>query len=175
MVNDLTPTIDSSIRSVDSSNDLLKEAFCLAARTRCPRRFRFHFAREHPQDAQRLQRNAFSESYRALALTQAAVDINLASAQIAGDIQTAKANVDTALPKRTSLSATTTNCSYRCATPVASTDQVQKAISDIEAQNASLSSTITLLGAARKPARQQCASGQECHGYRGQRSKNKCG
>ena len=113
MVNDLTPTIDSSIRSVDSSNDLLNSA-------------------------------KVTES--ALALTQAAVDINLASAQIAGDIQTAKANVDTTLAEARELVSYNNQLleSLRNS-PVASTDQVQKAISDIEAQNASLSSTITSL------------------------------
>lgn len=82
----------------------------------------------------------------ALALTQAAVDINLASAQIAGDIQTAKANVDTALAEARELVSYNNQLleSLRNS-PVASTDQVQKAISDIEAQNASLSSTITSL------------------------------
>ena len=82
----------------------------------------------------------------AFALTQAAVDINLASAQIAGDIQTAKANVDTALAEARELVSYNNQLleSLRNS-PVASTDQVQKAISDIEAQNASLSSTITSL------------------------------
>lgn len=74
------------------------------------------------------------------------MDINLASAQIAGDIQTAKANVDTALAEARELVSYNNQLleSLRNS-PVASTDQVQKAISDIEAQNASLSSTITSL------------------------------
>lgn len=147
MVNDLTPTIDSSIRSVDSSNDLLKKlvASLPALDTRLD-------SAATSLENIRKTLNGYSATLSAkvtesaLALTQAAVDINLASAQIAGDIQTAKANVDTALGEAHELVSYNDQLleSLRNS-PVASTDQVQKAISDIEAQNASLSSTITSL------------------------------
>lgn len=98
MVNDLTPTIDSSIRSVDSSNDLLKKlvASLPALDTRLDSASTsLENIRKTLNDYSATLSAKVTES--ALALTQAAVDINLASAQIAGDIQTAKANVDTAL------------------------------------------------------------------------------
>lgn len=147
MVNDLTPTIDSSIRSVDSSNDLLKKlvASLPALDTRLDSASTsLESIRKTLNDYSATLSAKVTES--ALALTQAAVDINLASAQIAGDIQTAKANVDTALAEARELVSYNNQLleSLRNS-PVASTDQVQKAISDIEAQNASLSSTITLL------------------------------
>lgn len=147
MVNDLTPTIDSSIRSVDSSNDLLKKlvASLPALDTRLDSASTsLENIRKTLNDYSATLSTKVTES--ALALTQAAVDINLASAQIAGDIQTAKANVDTALAEARELVSYNNQLleSLRNS-PVASTDQVQKAISDIEAQNASLSSTITSL------------------------------
>ncbi len=147
MVNDLTPTIDSSIRSVDSSNDLLKKlvASLPALDTRLDSASTsLENIRKTLNDYSATLSTKVTES--ALALTQAAVDINLASAQIAGDIQTAKANVDTALAEARELVSYNDQLleSLRNS-PVASTDQVQKAISDIEAQNASLSSTITSL------------------------------
>lgn len=147
MVNDLTPTIDSSIRSVDSSNDLLKKlvASLPAFDTRLDSASTsLENIRKTLNDYSATLSTKVTES--ALALTQAAVDINLASAQIAGDIQTAKANVDTALTEARELVSYNNQLleSLR-SSPVASTDQVQKAISDIEAQNASLSSTITSL------------------------------
>ena len=147
MVNDLTPTIDSSIRSVDSSNDLLKKlvASLPALDTRLDSASTsLENIRKTLNDYSATLSAKVTES--ALALTQAAVDINLASAQIAGDIQTAKANVDTALAEARELVSYNNQLleSLRNS-PVASTDQVQKAISDIEAQNASLSSTITSL------------------------------
>ncbi|MFR7658525.1 MAG: YhgE/Pip family protein, partial [Eggerthellaceae bacterium] len=147
MVNDLTPTIDSSIRSVDSSNDLLKKLVSSlpALDTRLDSASTsLENIRKTLNDYSATLSAKVTES--ALALTQAAVDINLASAQIAGDIQTAKANVDTALAEARELVSYNNQLleSLRNS-PVASTDQVQKAISDIEAQNASLSSTITLL------------------------------
>ena len=147
MVNDLTPTIDSSIQSVDSSNDLLKKLVAslpaLDARLDSAATS-LENIRKTLNDYSATLSAKVTES--ALALTQAAVDINLASAQIAGDIQTAKANVDTALAEARELVSYNNQLleSLRNS-PVASTDQVQKAISDIEAQNASLSSTITLL------------------------------
>lgn len=147
MVNDLTPTIDSSIHSVDSSNDLLKKLVAslpaLDARLDSASTS-LENIRKTLNDYSATLSAKVTES--ALALTQAAVDINLASAQIAGDIQTAKANVDTALAEARELVSYNNQLleSLRNS-PVASTDQVQKAISDIEAQNASLSSTITLL------------------------------
>ena len=147
MVNDLTPTIDSSIRSVDSSNDLLKKFVAslpaLDARLDSASTS-LETIRKTLNDYSATLSAKVTES--ALALTQAAVDINLASAQIAGDIQTAKANVDTALAEARELVSYNDQLleSLRNS-PVASTDQVQKAISDIEAQNASLSSTITSL------------------------------
>ena len=147
MVNDLTPTIDSSIRSVDSSNDLLKKLVAslpaLDARLDSASTS-LENIRKTLNDYSATLSAKVTES--ALALTQAAVDINLASAQIAGDIQTAKANVDTALAEARELVSYNDQLleSLRNS-PVASTDQVQKAISDIEAQNASLSSTITSL------------------------------
>lgn len=147
MVNDLTPTIDSSIRSVDSSNDLLKKLVAslpaLDARLDSASTS-LETIRKTLNDYSATLSAKVTES--ALALTQAAVDINLASAQIAGDIQTAKANVDTALAEARELVSYNDQLleSLRNS-PVASTDQVQKAISDIEAQNASLSSTITSL------------------------------
>lgn len=147
MVNDLTPTIDSSIRSVDSSNDLLKKlvASLPALDTRLDSASTsLENIRKTLNDYSATLSAKVTES--ALALTQAAVDINLASAQIAGDIQTAKANVDTALAEARELVSYNNQLleSLRNS-PVASTDQVQKAISDIEAQNTSLSSTITSL------------------------------
>ena len=147
MVNDLTPTIDSSIRSVDSSSDLLKKlvASLPAFDTRLDSASTsLENIRKTLNDYSATLSTKVTES--ALALTQAAVDINLASAQIAGDIQTAKANVDTALAEARDLVSYNNQLleSLRNS-PVASTDQVQKAISDIEAQNASLSSTITSL------------------------------
>ena len=147
MVNDLTPTIDSSIRSVDSSNDLLKKlvASLPALDTRLDSASTsLENIRKTLNDYSATLSAKVTES--ALALTQAAVDINLASAQIAGDIQTAKANVDTTLAEARELVSYNNQLleSLRNS-PVASTDQVQKAISDIEAQNASLSSTITSL------------------------------
>ena len=147
MVNDLTPTIDSSIRSVDSSKDLLKKlvASLPALDTRLDSASTsLENIRKTLNDYSATLSAKVTES--ALALTQAAVDINLASAQIAGDIQTAKANVDTALAEARELVSYNNQLleSLRNS-PVASTDQVQKAISDIEAQNASLSSTITSL------------------------------
>lgn len=177
MVNDLTPTIDSSIRSVDSSNDLLKKlvASLPALDTRLDSASTsLESIRKTLNDYSATLSAKVTES--ALALTQAAVDINLASAQIAGDIQTAKANVDTALAEARELVSYNNQLleSLRNS-PVASTDQVQKAISDIEAQNASLSSTITSLEQLANQLDNNGASGQECHGYRGQRSKNKCG
>ena len=147
MVNDLTPTIDSSIQSVDSSNDLLKKLVAslpaLDARLDSAATSLKNI-RKTLNDYSATLSAKVTES--ALALTQAAVDINLASAQIAGDIQTAKANVDTALAEARELVSYNNQLleSLRNS-PVASTDQVQKAISDIEAQNASLSSTITSL------------------------------
>ena len=147
MVNDLTPTIDSSIHSVDSSNDLLKKLVAslpaLDARLDSTSTS-LENIRKTLNDYSATLSAKVTES--ALALTQAAVDINLASAQIAGDIQTAKANVDTALAEARELVSYNNQLleSLRNS-PVASTDQVQKAISDIEAQNASLSSTITSL------------------------------
>lgn len=147
MVNDLTPTIDSSIRSVDSSNDLLKKLVAslpaLDARLDSASTS-LENIRKTLNDYSATLSAKVTES--AFALTQAAVDINLASAQIAGDIQTAKANVDTALAEARELVSYNNQLleSLRNS-PVASTDQVQKAISDIEAQNASLSSTITSL------------------------------
>lgn len=147
MVNDLTPTIDSSIHSVDSSNDLLKKLVAslpaLDARLDSASTS-LENIRKTLNDYSATLSAKVAES--ALALTQAAVDINLASAQIAGDIQTAKANVDTALAEARELVSYNNQLleSLRNS-PVASTDQVQKAISDIEAQNASLSSTITSL------------------------------
>lgn len=147
MVNDLTPTIDSSIHSVDSSNDLLKKLVAslpaLDARLDSASTS-LENIRETLNDYSATLSAKVTES--AFALTQAAVDINLASAQIAGDIQTAKANVDTALAEARELVSYNNQLleSLRNS-PVASTDQVQKAISDIEAQNASLSSTITSL------------------------------
>ena len=147
MVNDLTPTIDSSIHSVDSSNNLLKKLVAslpaLDARLDSASTS-LENIRKTLNDYSATLSAKVTES--ALALTQAAVDINLASAQIAGDIQTAKANVDTALAEARELVSYNNQLleSLRNS-PVASTDQVQKAISDIEAQNASLSSTITLL------------------------------
>ena len=147
MVNDLTPTIDSSIRSVDSSNDLLKKLVAslpaLDARLDSASTS-LENIRKTLNDYSATLSTKVTES--ALALTQAAVDINLASAQIAGDIQTAKANVDTALAEARELVSYNNQLleSLRNS-PVASTDQVQKTISDIEAQNASLSSTITSL------------------------------
>lgn len=147
MVNDLTPTIDSSIRSVDSSNDLLKKLVAslpaLDARLDSASTS-LETIRKTLNDYSATLSAKVTES--ALALTQAAVDINLASAQIAGDIQTAKANVDTALAEARELVSYNDQLleSLRNS-PVASTDRVQKAISDIEAQNASLSSTITSL------------------------------
>lgn len=147
MVNDLTPTIDSSIHSVDSSNDLLKKLVAslpaLDARLDSASTS-LENIRKTLNDYSATLSAKVTES--ALALTQAAVDINLASAQIAGDIQTAKANVDTALAEARELVSYNNQLleSLRNS-PVASTDQVQKAISDIEAQNASLSSTITSL------------------------------
>lgn len=147
MVNDLTPTIDSSIHSVDSSNDLLKKLVAslpaLDARLDSASTS-LENVRKTLNDYSATLSAKVTES--ALALTQAAVDINLASAQIAGDIQTAKANVDTALAEARELVSYNNQLleSLRNS-PVASTDQVQKAISDIEAQNASLSSTITSL------------------------------
>lgn len=147
MVNDLTPTIDSSIQSVDSSNDLLKKlvASLPALDTRLDSASTsLENIRKTLNDYSATLSTKVTES--ALALTQAAVDINLASAQIAGDIQTAKANVDTALAEARELVSYNNQLleSLR-SSPVASTDQVQKAISNIEAQNASLSSTITSL------------------------------
>lgn len=147
MVNDLTPTIDSSIRSVDSSNDLLKKlvASLPALDTRLDSASTsLENIRKTLNDYSATLSAKVTES--ALALTQAAVDINLASAQIAGDIQTTKANVDTALAEARELVSYNNQLleSLRNS-PVASTDQVQKAISDIEAQNASVSSTITSL------------------------------
>ena len=147
MVNDLTPTIDSSIHSVDSSNDLLKKLVAslpaLDARLDSASTS-LENIRKTLNDYSATLSAKVTES--AFALTQAAVDINLASAQIAGDIQTAKANVDTALAEARELVSYNNQLleSLRNS-PVASTDQVQKAISDIEAQNASLSSTITSL------------------------------
>lgn len=147
MVNDLTPTIDSSIHSVDSSNDLLKKLVAslpaLDARLDSASTS-LENIRKTLNDYSATLSAKVTES--ALALTQAAVDINLTSAQIAGDIQTAKANVDTALAEARELVSYNNQLleSLRNS-PVASTDQVQKAISDIEAQNASLSSTITSL------------------------------
>jgi putative membrane protein len=147
MVNDLTPTIDSSIHSVDSSNDLLKKLVAslpaLDARLDSASTS-LENIRKTLNDYSATLSAKVTES--ALALTQAAVDINLASAQIAGDIQTAKANVDTALAEARELVSYNNQLleSLRNS-PVASTDQVQKAISDIEAQNASLSSAITSL------------------------------
>lgn len=147
MVNDLTPTIDSSIHSVDSSNNLLKKLVAslpaLDARLDSASTS-LENIRKTLNDYSATLSAKVTES--ALALTQAAVDINLASAQIAGDIQTAKANVDTALAEARELVSYNNQLleSLRNS-PVASTDQVQKAISDIEAQNASLSSTITSL------------------------------
>lgn len=147
MVNDLTPTIDSSIRSVDSSSDLLKKLVAslpaLDARLDSASTS-LENIRKTLNDYSATLSTKVTES--ALALTQAAVDINLASAQIAGDIQTAKANVDTALAEARELVSYNNQLleSLRNS-PVASTDQVQKTISDIEAQNASLSSTITSL------------------------------
>lgn len=147
MVNDLTPTIDSSIHSVDSSNDLLKKLVASLPALDA----RLDSASTSLENIRKML-NDYSATLSAkvtesaLALTQAAVDINLASAQIAGDIQTAKANVDTALAEARELVSYNNQLleSLRNS-PVASTDQVQKAISDIEAQNASLSSTITSL------------------------------
>ncbi|MDR3845646.1 MAG: YhgE/Pip family protein, partial [Eggerthellaceae bacterium] len=147
LVNALTPTIDSSMHSVDSSNDLLKKLVAslpaLDARLDSASTS-LENIRKTLNDYSATLSAKVTES--ALALTQAAVDINLASAQIAGDIQTAKANVDTALAEARELVSYNNQLleSLRNS-PVASTDQVQKAISDIEAQNASLSSTITLL------------------------------
>lgn len=147
MVNDLTPTIDSSIRSVDSSNDLLKKLVAslptLDARLDSASTS-LENIRKTLNDYSATLSAKVTES--ALALTQAAVDINLASAQIAGDIQTAKANVDTALTEAHELINYNNELleSLRNS-PVASTDQVQKAISDIETQNESLSSTIASL------------------------------
>lgn len=147
MVNDLTPTIDSSIRSVDSSSDLLKKLVAslpaLDARLDSASTS-LESIRKTLNDYSATLSTKVTES--ALALTQAAVDINLASAQIAGDIQTAKANVDTALAEARELVSYNNQLleSLR-SSPVASTDQVQKAISNIEAQNASFSSTITSL------------------------------
>ena len=147
MVNDLTPTIDSSIHSVDSSNDLLKKLVAslpaLDARLDSASTS-LENIRKTLNDYSATLSAKVTES--AFALTQAAVDINLASAQIAGYIQTAKANVDTALAEARELVSYNNQLleSLRNS-PVASTDQVQKAISDIEAQNASLSSTITSL------------------------------
>lgn len=147
MVNDLTPTIDSSIHSVDSSNDLLKKLVAslpaLDARLDSASTS-LENIRKTLNDYSATLSAKVTES--AFALTQAAVDINLASAQIAGDIQTAKANVDTALAEARELVSYNNQLleSLRNS-PVASTDQVQKAISDIEAQNASLFSTITSL------------------------------
>lgn len=147
MVNDLTPTIDSSIHSVDSSNDLLKKLVAslpaLDARLDSASTS-LENIRKTLNDYSATLSAKVTES--AFALTQAAVDINLASAQIAGDIQTAKANVDTALAEARELVSYNNQLleSLRNS-PVASTDQVQKAISDIEAPNASLSSTITSL------------------------------
>lgn len=147
MVNDLTPTLDSSIHSVDSSNDLLKKLVAslpaLDARLDSASTS-LENIRKTLNDYSATLSAKVTES--AFALTQAAVDINLASAQIAGDIQTAKANVDTALAEARELVSYNNQLleSLRNS-PVASTDQVQKAISDIEAQNASLSSTITSL------------------------------
>ena len=147
MVNDLTPTIDSSIHSVDSSNDLLKKLVAslpaLDARLDSASTS-LENIRKTLNDYSATLSAKVTES--ALALTQAAVDINLASAQIAGDIQTAKANVDTALAEARELVSYNNQLLESLRNyPVASTDQVQKAISDIEAQNASLSSTITSL------------------------------
>lgn len=147
MVNDLTPTIDSSIRSVASSNDLLKKlvASLPAFDTRLDSASTsLENIRKTLNDYSATLSAKVTES--ALAITQAAVDINLASAQIAGDIQTAKANVDTALAEARELVSYYNQLleSLRNS-PVASTNQVQKTISDIEAQNASLSSTITSL------------------------------
>lgn len=147
MVNNLTPTIDSSIHSVDSSNDLLKKLVASLPALDA----RLDSASTSLENIRKML-NDYSATLSAkvtesaLALTQAAVDINLASAQIAGDIQTAKANVDTALAEARELVSYNNQLleSLRNS-PVASTDQVQKAISDIEAQNASLSSTITSL------------------------------
>lgn len=147
MVNDLTPTIDSSIHSVDSSNDLLKKLVAslpaLDARLDSASTS-LENIRKTLNDYSATLSAKVTES--AFALTQAAVDINLASAQIAGDIQTAKANVDTALAEARELVSYNNQLleSLRNS-PVASTDQVQKAIGGIEAQNASLSSTITSL------------------------------
>lgn len=147
MVNDLTPTIDSSIQSVDSSNDLLKKLVAslpaLDARLDSASTS-LENIRKTLNDYSATLSAKVTES--ALALTQAAVDINIASAQIAGDIQTAKANVDTALAEARQLVDYNNELleSLRNS-PAASTDQVQKAINDIEGQNASLSSNITSL------------------------------
>lgn len=147
VVTDLIPTVDSSIQSVDSSNDLLKglvaslptlDARLDSASTSLEN------IRKTLNDYSATLSAKVTES--ALALTQAAVDINLASAQIAGDIQTAKANVDTALSEARQLVEYNNQLldSLRNS-PLASTSQVQKAITDIEAQNASLSTNITSL------------------------------
>lgn len=147
VVTGLIPTVNSSIQSVDSSNDLLKglvaslptlDARLDSASTSLEN------IRKTLNDYSATLSAKVTES--ALALTQAAVDINLASAQIAGDIQTAKANVDTALGEARQLVEYNNQLldSLRNS-PLASTSQVQKAITDIEAQNASLSTNITSL------------------------------
>lgn len=147
VVTGLIPTVDSSIQSVDSSNDLLKGLVASLPTLNA----RLDSASTSLENIRKTL-NDYSATLSAkvtesvLALTQAAVDINLASAQIAGDIQTAKANVDTALGEARQLVEYNNQLldSLRNS-PLASTSQVQKAITDIEAQNASLSTNIASL------------------------------
>lgn len=147
VVTSLIPTVDSSIQSVDSSNDLLKGLVAslptLDARLDSASTS-LESIRKTLNDYSATLSTKVTES--ALALTQAAVEINLASAQIAGDIQSAKANVDTALSEARQLIEYNNQLleSLRNS-PIASTSQAQKAITDIEAQNASLSSNISSL------------------------------
>ena len=174
MVNDLTPTIESSIRSVDSSNDLLKKLIAslpaLDARLDSASTS-LENIRKTLNDYSATLSAKVTES--ALALTQAAVDINLASAQIAGDIQTAKTNVDTALARACQLQQPIA----RIATKLPCCFHRSSAESHQRHRSTERKPLFYhhLARAARKPARQQCANGQKCHRHRGQRSKNKRG
>lgn len=147
VVASLIPTVDSSIQSLDSSSDLLKSL--IASLPTLDTRLdsastSLENIRKTLNDYSTTLSTKVTES--ALALTQAAVDINLVSAEIAGDIQTAKANVDTALGEARQLIEYNNQLleSLRNS-PLASTSQVQQAITDIESQNASLSTSISAL------------------------------
>ena len=146
-IDELMPTIDGSIESVNSSSALLQELVDsipeLDARLDSASNSITRI-RSTLNDYSTSLASKVTES--SLALSQAAVSINVAAAKIAGDISTAKANADTSLEEAQQLIAYNNDLLEQLRnSPAASTTEVQAIIGKIEAQNESLSSTIASL------------------------------